>query len=504
MDLWIVAAATGAGYAAKYWKNQSKDGDYSSSQLYFGESNLVSPQYSNHFVNKFSQKKKLYEDVFGHGRMEETSSVADFGLFVFGSHQDSNEQSTPNMTLKSWINENSKEHIGESSKSNNIGTLVCSSSVSARNRSTAKARFSRGVLIKPLSSVEDYLLTYESSLDSCIAVEMEENKLSKGSHLDASESVYGVSLLPFESLKITDVVSNKTGKEWERKSRSCSKMANMEHFASKGAPDQSFVLYLGFFIGMMYSFISNNREVHKLKELLKQSEYLVQDLQEELEMKDSLKLKELSNDNCESYTYSNAFSEKTGDESSPKHVMDYTLNFNAEELYEHKAGESSESMSRIEAELEAELERLGLNISTEGTGRFSDNEELDPEFEEDFAEGELRNEMISEQSSGWTKHNEEGSNSTVQSGNYSVSPRELRLRLHDVIQSRLEARIKELENALLNNHQKLQQIDAEYRSCSWLELADGELEFTNRENETKIATQSLNMNFSKEAIDKLC
>lgn len=117
--------------------------------------------------------------------------------------------------------------------------------------------------------------------------------------------------------------------------------------------------------------------MYKLEELLKQTEYLVQDLQEELEMKDSLKLKELTHDNCESeYTFSNAFSEKTEDGSSPKHVMDYTVNFNTEELYEHKAVESSESMSRIEAELEAELERLGLNINTQGVERFPDEDEV--------------------------------------------------------------------------------------------------------------------------------
>lgn len=142
-----------------------------------------------------------------------------------------------------------------------------------------------------------------------------------------------------------------------------------------GAPEEMFILYLGFFIGMIYSFISNKRKVHKLKDLLKQTEYLVEDLQEELEMKDSLKLKELSNDNCESYTCSNAFSEKTGDGSSSKHVMNYTVNFSTAELYEQKAEEGSESMSRIEAELEAELERLGLDINTEGTERFLDEEE---------------------------------------------------------------------------------------------------------------------------------
>lgn len=120
--------------------------------------------------------------------------------------------------------------------------------------------------------------------------------------------------------------------------------------------------------------------------------------------------------------------------------------------------------------------------------------QIDPEFKEDFAEGELRIDMISRQSSGWTKPNEEASNSTAHSGNYTVSPRELSLRLHDVIQSRLEERIKELENALQNNHRKLKLVDTENRS-SWLELASGELQFTSNESspntkdESKIATQ---------------
>ncbi|KAG7019997.1 hypothetical protein SDJN02_18965, partial [Cucurbita argyrosperma subsp. argyrosperma] len=486
MDLWIVAAATGAGYVAKYWKNQSKDGDCSLSQLSFGESNLVSPQYSNHLLSKFSQRKKRYEDVFGHGGMEGTSSdqnpsdiasVAEMAcisggfeigkLGLFGSHQDFNVFSTPNMTLTS------EERVGESSKSNtmanDIGILVCNSSgrtASSRNRSTAKGRYLHGDLIKPLTYEEDCLPAHQSSLSPCIAVELEEHKLPKGSHFNGDESVCAVSQLPFGPL--SDTVSNKkTGKEWERKSRSSNKMANREHFDSKGGPDESLVLYLGFFIGIIYSFISNKREVHKLKELLKQTESLVEDLQEELEMKDSLTLKELSND-----TYSNGFSEKTVDESSPKHVMDYTVNFNAEELYKHMAEQSSESIHRIEAELEAELERLGLNISTEGTERYpdddDDDDELGPEFEEDFAEGELRNDMMSGESCGWSKANKEANESTVHSGNYTVSPRELSLRLHDVIQSRLEARIEELENTLQNNYKKQQLLNTEYTS-SWLE-----------------------------------
>lgn len=48
--------------------------------------------------------------------------------------------------------------------------------------------------------------------------------------------------------------------------------------------------------------------------------------------------------------------------------------------------------------------------------------------------------------------------------NYAVSPRELSLRLHEVIESRLEERVKELEIALENSQRKLQLMESEQRS----------------------------------------
>lgn len=248
MDLWIVAAATGAGYVAKYWKNQSENGD-SLSQVSFGESNLASSQCSNHLLNKFSPRKIPFEDVFGHATFSDQNPfdidsvaalvslnvIGNEKLGLFGSHQDLN------VTLKSWVDENSKGHIGESSKSNKmaneIGILACNSSGrigSWRNRSTAKARFSDGNLIKPLNFVEDCLVAHESSVSPCIGLELEENKLLKVSNFDATESVCGLSQLPLGSSNMSDIVSNKKGKGWEIKSRSSSKMTNRKNFASKG------------------------------------------------------------------------------------------------------------------------------------------------------------------------------------------------------------------------------------------------------------------------------
>lgn len=71
--------------------------------------------------------------------------------------------------------------------------------------------------------------------------------------------------------------------------------------------------------------MASQAEVSKVKQELKQTENLVHDLEDELEMKDSLIVKELDIE---------------------------------------KAAENSESISNIEAELEAELERLEINMNS--------------------------------------------------------------------------------------------------------------------------------------------
>lgn len=118
--------------------------------------------------------------------------------------------------------------------------------------------------------------------------------------------------------------------------------------------------------------MENKREMDKLKELLKHTENLVQDLQEELEMRDSLTVKELSNENCESLGISeNSFFGRKEQNLDPSAISD------DKELFEQNAEQGSESLSKIEAELEAELQMLGLNIDTSSTDRrYSDFHEV--------------------------------------------------------------------------------------------------------------------------------
>lgn len=117
---------------------------------------------------------------------------------------------------------------------------------------------------------------------------------------------------------------------------------------------------IGVSIGILSSFLANKHKVDKLNELLKQSENLVQDLQEELEMKDSLTVKELAVEDYESQdTQNDTFNTGSLRTFSPEEKHNHC----PKEYYDQKKTDA-ESFSKIEAELAAELEMLELNMSS--------------------------------------------------------------------------------------------------------------------------------------------
>lgn len=104
--------------------------------------------------------------------------------------------------------------------------------------------------------------------------------------------------------------------------------------------------------------------MEKLRESLKQTENLFHDLQEELEMKDSMRVRELHSENYGSQgTSDHSFCDKELNGFSPEKHTDNSPVPDCTKSYDQKEEESSESVRRIEAELEAELERLGLNMN---------------------------------------------------------------------------------------------------------------------------------------------
>lgn len=132
-------------------------------------------------------------------------------------------------------------------------------------------------------------------------------------------------------------------------------------------------------VGILSSSLSNKKEFDTLKGTLKQMENLVQDLQDELEMKEGLTVKELPDETSGEHdgkvstvnffiTLCNLFKAK-----AYVYLSTYLLviddNSKVREV-------DPEPMSKIEAELEAELARLELTITTkrleEETSDFND------------------------------------------------------------------------------------------------------------------------------------
>ena len=113
-------------------------------------------------------------------------------------------------------------------------------------------------------------------------------------------------------------------------------------------------------VGIMSHVAANKREVDYLNDLLKQNENLVQDLNDEL-------VSEGSSFQRTTEKPSNSASSEV----STKKESDKSIKFYGREPDDGKAAES-EAMSKIEAELEAELERLELNMKSSSLERMLD------------------------------------------------------------------------------------------------------------------------------------
>lgn len=133
------------------------------------------------------------------------------------------------------------------------------------------------------------------------------------------------------------------------------------------------LFFLGISIGIMSTVLANKREVDKLNGLLKQTENLVQDLHDELEMKEMLSVKELVNEDYQSLQTDNrsSFNQENIESSSEPELLDEFIKYDLEKPIDQRA-ENPELMSKIEAELEAELERLELTLKAESLERISD------------------------------------------------------------------------------------------------------------------------------------
>ncbi|KAI7737540.1 hypothetical protein M8C21_008843 [Ambrosia artemisiifolia] len=370
MDKWMVAIAAGAGHIAQHFKKFQQAGERMTLESSVHGSCSEKPD----SPKQPSDKKWPFHMSKRRSLRNDESDVRN-EVYEFDGE-------------KEMV---SGSYEGSDGILDNVEALTPRSRMSFRSRRIVR----RG--IRPLSSLENCVMAH---------VEMEYPSSSL-----ASSSMQTVR--PFLVTDGTNVINRASVEE------------------KNSSVDATLLVCLGISFGMLYSFMENRREVEKLNRLLKQKENLIQDLEEEIEMKDSLVMQELTVDDHKALR-----SDDSVNDGSPRSV--YREHHNEDSVF-MKA--KDDSFSRIETELEAELEVLELSMSSSTLGRkISNLVELDTDFEPGVAEGELRADMLE--------------NITTPSPNYAVSPRELSLRLHEVLQSQLEERIRELEAEIETRNQK--------------------------------------------------
>ncbi|MCL7044382.1 hypothetical protein MKW94_018882 [Papaver nudicaule] len=522
MDLWVVAAAAGAGLA-KHWQKKSKEteecsGDFIAAGKSSSQTVLEQVRNKTCPFRRFGRKRIEEEastsrnEVLGSldekmtrlcdSEMVSTSGFDDEMLGNYGGFDGYNILSLSSLApgVRNKMNNEDKgkmimgssEGGGESSDrlpSNCRGGMSSFQSYT-KSGSSLRSRRARGFSGKPLSSLESCLVAqlYKEHVEmeeyvfsafpspsrqtvrplvvrdgtrvisratsDSLSVQLESGESVVYNSFDANgrDVVFGVPHLRPLDMK------QKRAKGQVGKISSCKVMGkNFMSQVSPGSANGMFLFCLGITVGVMSTLVANKREVDKLHGLLKQTENLVHDLQEELEMKDSLTVKELPNDDESQETNEHSF-HNVGLTSFSSELSSLNYGDKRSDTQKLELEENSEMM-KIEAELEAELERLELNMQASSLeGKLYGLDELDPDLVGNIVKGELRPDMVKGGADFRADSDKDasGTSTTVtENVNYAVSPRALSLRLHEVIQSRLEERIGELESELQNSQKRV-------------------------------------------------
>ncbi|KAG2263571.1 hypothetical protein Bca4012_079469 [Brassica carinata] len=447
MDLWLIAATAATGYIAKQLQNVTK-----------GKGNFLESSSSEETVKKQESPcrsllsrlaKKPNENKFGDEEVPSTSGEGS-GKYEDVVHSDS--------SLFGLLPEFLETGHGYWKACGVLGgETELSSSFRQRRFVKRNQRYRR--LTKPLSCMESCLMSRfhreQMTMEDYLTSPFPSPRGSVSRPLLVTDGDRVISKGTADSLWLSQQ-QQLTLNEDEAAHRNEKSSKSIKH----GLSDAMVLLQVGVSIGLIASFMARQAEVSKVKQELKKTENVVHDVEDELEMKDSLIVKEVDTE---------------------------------------KAAENSESISNIEAELEAELERLEINMV-----------EMEQDLEVEFAQGEL----IADRVRGKRESNQDPSgNSTPESGNYAVSPRELSLRLHKVINSRLEKRITELETALQESQRKVEQLvmESESKKSSWSRVWEAREVMTyksdsiaiehTKTNNNLAEMQPLVMNLTGEALD---
>ncbi|KAG9151940.1 hypothetical protein Leryth_002200 [Lithospermum erythrorhizon] len=518
MDLWVVAAAAGAGYIAKNWQNSSI-GDKESSDEMFLRNSIHGQSNSSNFLDQIREKTCPVRLLSRRRRKREAflQQVADVlerngGRDVSETMAStSHSQFSQNGGMDEYgVNWFERERLTQSTESVNADCSncgICSGDVGVDeynvhwsergnisgskefvvvDRNSTAYRLKKDARLMNRRRHEYFIRPLDTS-ESCIAAQIcreceeEEEDAYSSTPLkpttmlrpllvtDGSRVISRASIdssvvringeidetsdtcLEKNTASQRDLIAynnngdvnglhrkSKAFPGGEQTRRSNNKVSKGP-FDSSGPSNEMIMFFMGMTIGILSVMMGNKRELDKLSIQLKQTENLVEDLHEELEMKNKLSVREL-----------------VDEASHPPETMDdfYHLNRESNALSpppNDRMAESPDLKNDIEAELLAELERLELDLKT------SSYATLNEDIQALMVEGEIPNVHTGKTEGESETDNEEitDGNNYHETGNYAVSPRELSLRLHEVIEARLEARIKELETTIQNSERRL-------------------------------------------------
>lgn len=450
MDLWVVAAAAGAGYIAKNLQNFSDDKKESPSGSSLKYSYNVQSE-SRNFLQQLRDKtcplrrlarKRVQDDTFldldYNNSESDRSSSRDRDASVVSVNGDYSEKTGVLEDYnKGWISGLSAE-VGENRNLSRINEGKM-----ARNRRC------RVHAKRQLSASESCMDNMEHS--SCLYPSMSTVRpvLVTGAMWGENSTFSLLDGSPEETRRDDKTSSSSLERleSFRKPERDSSKLQQIQRSQVSGA--ETVLLFItGMTVGIFTATTSWKNEVDKLNKQLKQMQNLVQDLHEELDMKEMLMVNELD--------FEGDLPPGEEEEDTPLSMVEPVSSLSLVKGVKaiDKKAENLELLSRIEAELQAELEMLEQNMNESERERISSVVELDPDFEPQIVRGELKPAMVEEAS-------ESGSSTTgtttdgSKPANYAVSPWELSLRLHELIESRLETRIKELEFALSHRENRV-------------------------------------------------
>ncbi|XP_050278430.1 uncharacterized protein LOC126719981 [Quercus robur] len=272
----------------------------------------------------------------------------------------------------------------------------------------------------------------------------------------------------FKDMQIVSKMKRSIGKGQQSRRLSCcqtrasSSGGDGGAFHSQGSHNGMLLFFLGANIGLISTIVAIKREVDNLNAVLKQAKNLIQDLHEELKINDLYTFKELSNEDFESCG-ANGFSflDHIPNASLTELELDKSKKYDGREP-DYQEADDSEAKSKIEAELEVELERLELNMKTYSLDRISNDVELDPNFVVDVGQEDLPPLKLTRPPGCLSVDGTSTSTDYTHTADCGVSPRELSIRLHEVIHLQLEARIMELETVLEDTQMRLHAIESEH------------------------------------------